>query len=103
MTRKLSMSLVAGATLLSCGLALSAPAMAGNIFLTGHDDDFHMSFEGVGSPPSNQLSSALSFVRNGSSLPVLTFDSGTQLTSDLTALGIPFTNVDPNNAASITD
>jgi len=84
-------------------VASAAPAMAGNIFLTGHDNDYHMFFEGVGSPPSNQLSAALSFVRNGSSLPVLTFDSGSELTTDLTALGIPFTNVDPNNAAAVTD
>jgi hypothetical protein len=49
------------------------------------------------------MAADLAFVRNGSSLPVLTFDSGTQLTSSLTKAGVAFTNVDPNNAAAITD
>jgi hypothetical protein len=79
----------------------AAPATAGNIALTGHDDDFHCA---AGSAAGcAQYAALLSFVRNGSALPVLTFDSGLEVTSRLTALGIPFTNVDPNNAAAVTD
>lgn len=91
---KISLKMLAG---LGC-LAGVSSAHAGNIFLTGHDADLHM-FYGSSSAKT-ALTSELAFVRNGSSLPVLTFDSGNQLTSDLTALGIAFTNVDPNNTIS---
>lgn len=86
--------------LLTASLALAAiPAHAGNIALTGHDDDFHCSYD-----PSacSQLTALVNYVKNGSSLPVLTFDAGDELTSDLTNLGIAFTNVNPNTAASVT-
>lgn len=78
-------------------LAITAPAWAGNIFLTGHDNDFHQS------PLANaQMTAALTLVRAGSTLPVLTFDTGSELTSQLTALGIPWVNVVPT-AANVTD
>ena len=78
-------------TVAAAALLLAMPAFAGgNIFLTGHDDDFHQSANA-----NAQMTAALSFVRNGSALPVLTFDTGSQLTSQLSALGIPFTNVVP--------
>lgn len=63
----------------------------GNVVLTGHDDDFHQSTEAQA-----QALGMLTFARQGSALPVLTFDHGTELTSLLTSLGIAFTNVDPN-------
>jgi hypothetical protein len=70
---------------------LPSAALAGNIALTGHDDDLHRS------PAARaQLNGMATFARAGSTLPVLSFDHGTELTSALTALGIPFTNVDPN-------
>lgn len=78
----------------------AVPALAGNIFLTGHDDDFHFS---AGDPAAAQLLAAITFARGGSALPVLTFDAGSELTSDLTSLGIAFTNVNPNTAAAVTD
>lgn len=87
------------------GLAVlvgAGPAFAGNIVLTGHDDDFHAT-AGTGSEASAAVAASLSFVRAGSSLPVLTFDSGSELTSALSALGIPFTNVNPDNASAVTD
>ena len=85
------------AGVIGTGMSISA-AQAGNIVLTGHDDDFHQS------PNADaQIASALAFIRGGSTLPVLTFDSGTELTSLLTSLGVAYTNIDPNNAASITD
>ena len=76
-------------------------ATAGNIGLTGHDDDFHCSFSST--QGCAQLSALVSFVRNGSGLKVLTFDQGSELTTVLTTLGIAFTNVDPSVAASVTD
>ncbi|HKN88004.1 MAG TPA: hypothetical protein VJV04_14175, partial [Nitrospiraceae bacterium] len=63
----------------------------GNVVLTGHDDDFHQS-----TAADAQALGMLNFARQGSTLPVLTFDHGTELTSLMTSLGIPFTNVDPN-------
>ena len=71
----------------------AAPAFAGNIALTGHDDDFHCVVSGSN---CTQISQMLSFVRSGASnplLPVLSFDQGTELTADLTSLGISFTNI----------
>jgi len=85
MRLKRSLSLAAGLALL---FGLSGSAQAGNVVLTGHDDDFHQSVAA-----NAQVSAMMTFVRNGSTLPVLTFDEGTQLTSQLTALGIPFVNI----------
>ena len=79
---------------------LSIPVSAGNIFLTGHDDDFHATYQGVGSEPSNQLAEAMTLVRNGSTLPVLVFDAGSELSGTLTALGIPIVVVNPNTGVT---
>ncbi len=76
------------ASLLSAGAA-----HAGNIFLTGHDTDFHM-YNGSASANAAMVSD-LAFVRHGSTLPVLTVDAGTQLTSDMTTLGVGYVNVNP--------
>lgn len=73
---------------------LALPALAGNIVLTGHDDDFHQSVQAKA-----QASGMFAFARAGApnaTLPVLTFDAGSQLTSLLTSLGISYTNIDPN-------
>lgn len=79
----------------------AAPAFAGNIVLTGHDNDYH---EAAGSSASDAAFLAeINFVKNGSGLKVLTFDAGSELTSVLTTLGIAFTNINPNSAASVTD
>lgn len=86
-----------GGALALAGLLATAPAYSGNIVLTGHDNDFHRSTQ------ANAATAAeLAFVRNGSTLQVLTFDAGSQLTSQLTSLGIAFTNVNPL-AANVTD
>lgn len=72
----------------------SVPAFAGRIVLTGHDDDFHQSAQALAA-----MTAFLTYVRATApnpTLPVLTFDHGTELTSLLTALGVSFTNVDPN-------
>ncbi len=89
--------------LIAVALAVIAlPARAGNIALTGHDDDFHCLYDGSGSAACTQLSALVSFARNGSSLKVLTFDAGSELTSDLTSLGIAFTNINPDSAGAVT-
>ena len=77
-------------------LAFTATAFGagGNIAITGHDDDFHGSTLAIA-----QISAMVTFARAGAptpSLRVLSFDHGTELTSRLTALGIPFTNIDPD-------
>lgn len=93
-----------GLTTVSAFLMATAvlPARAGNIALTGHDDDFHCA-GGSGTPAAcSQLGAMVSFARSGSTLPVLTFDAGTELTSGLTSLGVSFVNVNPNTAASVT-
>ena len=88
---------------LRCSLAIAtivvaAPALAdgGNIFLTGHDADFHMASGSASAKAA--LTSELNFVRNGSLLPVLTFDAGTELTGALSTLGIAFVNFDPGSS-----
>jgi PEP-CTERM motif len=97
MMKNLKQSLLAGLFALS----LSAPAFAGNIFITGHDTDLHMFFNSVSA--TTAMIADLNFVRNGSSLPVLTLDGdassfGNELSADLTTLGIAHTNIDPNTA-----
>jgi hypothetical protein len=79
-------------------IAIAAPAFAdgGNIFLTGHDADLHMYYGSASAKAA--LTSELNFVRNGSSLPVLSFDAGVQLTSDLATLGIAYVNFDPGSS-----
>ena len=76
---------------------LSIPALAGNIALTGHDDDFHRSTEAQA-----QAMGMITFARAGSSLPVLTFDAGTELLTLMGDLGVPFVNVDPGVAIDPT-
>jgi hypothetical protein len=68
-------------------------AGAGNIFLTGHDSDFH---DSAGSPFAGPaLNSDIAFVRAGSTLPVLVLDDGSELSSSLTGLGVPIVSVLP--------
>lgn len=81
--------------LISLMLWSGGSAVAGNIAITGHDDDFHGSAQG-----NAQLAAMVSLARNGSTLPVLTFDQASQLTGRLTALGIPFTNISTAGAVN---
>lgn len=78
---------------------LTVPLSAGNIALTGHDDDFHQSPGALG-----QITAFAEFAANGSTLPLLVFDTGSELTSGLTNAGITnFVNVDPSVAGNVTD
>lgn len=90
--------LLASASVIALGL--TNPVMAGNIVLTGHDNDFHQSANAQAA-----MLGAISFIKNGSSLPLLTFDAGSELTSLLTTLGQSFVNVDPSGpiSASVFD
>ena len=80
-----------------------SPALAGNIILTGHDNDFHWRFDS--GQAAATMASELNFVRSGSTdaaLPVLTFDAGSELTGLLSNLGVSFVNVDPSAAGNVT-
>jgi hypothetical protein len=82
------------------GFLATGPASAGNIFLTGHDTDYHFTFNAA--TPA-VLAADVKFVRNGSALPVLVFDKGAlELDKALTTLGIAHTTIDPGSAA-VTD
>ena len=91
--KSVKLAATAGALLIGGVMGVAVPASAGNIFLTGHDNDLHQS-DGA----KAQMVGALALVRNGSSLPVLTFDAKTQLTTLLTSLGVAFFNVNPTAA-----
>jgi len=72
----------------------ATPTFAGNIALTGHDSDFHCTFGSA--LACSQINTLVTFVRSGApntTLPVLTFDQGTELTGALTSVGIPWVNV----------
>lgn len=84
-------------------LIVGSAAAQGNIVVTGHDDDFHWQSDGITAAPGIQINAFMTYARRGSALPVLVFDHGTELTAALTALGIPFTKVDPDTASNITD
>jgi len=87
----------------ACAAIMAGQASAGNIVLTGHDDDFHDRFDDISianpaNMPGQQLKAMVAFARAGSANPglkVLTFDQGNELTTSLTALGIAFDNINP--------
>ncbi len=55
------------------GLGVAATADAGRVVLTGHDNDFHRSGDAVAATTAE-----LTYVRAGSSLPVLVIDDGSE-------------------------
>lgn len=50
---------------------LSVPALAGSVFVTGHDPDFHAFVGGNAVGASNILNTGVNFAKNGSALPLL--------------------------------
>jgi hypothetical protein len=83
------------------GVPTSASAASGGNFIaTGHDMDFH-----CGSGETNECAYfkiVVDRVRNGSTLPILALDQGTEVSSALVAAGYSasaVTTVDPSNAA----
>jgi hypothetical protein len=91
-------ALLRSVSVVALAVGLAGPSYAGSIVLTGHDNDFHQS-----TAAKAATLGALNFVRDGSALPVLVFDAGSELQSMLTTIGVTYTNVDPSNAANITD
>ena len=89
-----------GLTLLIGTVALAVlPTFAANIVVTGHDDDYHQSPGAL-----IQIQAFSTFAANGSSLPFLVFDAGSELTSSLAAAGVTnFVNVNPLVAGNITN
>jgi hypothetical protein len=73
----------------AAALGFASPAMAGNILLTGHDNDFHCSVDGFlnEGDACGALTVEANYVTSGSSnpsLPILVIDNGTELSSSLT-------------------
>lgn len=92
-------TLMIGTSAVAFGLAgMVVPAQAGDLILTGHDNDFHCSAGNYGNACA-ALDAELAFVRNGSSLPVLVIDAGSQLSGSLAGVGggavIPYVTVAP--------
>ena len=63
------------------GLGLSATAEAGRVVLTGHDNDLHAFFGSPGGDETTTTAAELTYVRAGSTLPVLVIDNGLQAVS----------------------
>jgi len=101
MTKLLQVSRVA-AILIVFAVMASIPLKAGTIALTGHDDDYHCNYGPNYTGACQQLAALVSFARNGSSLPILMFDAGTELTSALTGLGLAYTNINPDTPGAVT-
>src|SRR5450755_810042 len=88
-----------GIALASLTFATVAFAAGGNIVITGHDSDFHAGGCASATLAKAHLTAMVAFARAGAptpSKPVLSFDHGTELTTCLTALGVPFTNINPD-------
>ena len=71
--------------------AVSPAAHAGNIILTGHDNDLHCYYGHTST--CSTLTAEAHYVMNGSTLPVLAIDNGSELTASLAAAGISYTAV----------
>jgi uncharacterized repeat protein (TIGR01451 family) len=95
-------ALVLGAAAFTTLVLQTAPASAAtgaNFVATGHDMDFHCS--GGDTNECAYLKIVVDKVRNGSTLPILALDQGTELPDALTAAGeAPVTVVDPSNATA---
>jgi hypothetical protein len=95
----------------ACASIMAGQAQAGNIVLTGHDDDFHFTAGpggGVAGPAGQQLTAMAAFARAAApspGLPVLVLDQGNEMVTALQAiLGAP--NVvakDPSKGLAATD
>jgi PEP-CTERM motif-containing protein len=84
------------AATLALAMASSPASAGGNIFLTGHDTDYHSYWESSASGLA-AMAADVTFVKNGSSLPLLVFDNNSlELSHVLDTLGIAHTTVDPS-------
>lgn len=103
-------------TVLVAVAGMAPAARAGNLWLTGHDADFHC--DGSGGSQCHYFGIAVNFIRQGAptkTLPVLVLDSGTEAVNSIGATevkalntiegagnAIPFTVVDPSSPAFAT-
>ena len=87
--KHIAMQLGLGTAVLGLAAVVSPAAHAGNVVLTGHDDDFHCAgggnfHSGPGIGPCDAIKAEATFVAAGSSLPILVIDNGTELSSAMT-------------------
>jgi hypothetical protein len=59
------------------GLGASSAALAGSVFVTGHDSDFHAFAGGNAIGAQNIINRALDFTRNGNTAPILLLETST--------------------------
>jgi PEP-CTERM motif len=100
LNKQIAMQLGLGAAAVGLAAAVSPTAHAGNIVLTGHDNDFHCD-GGPGYPtgasgPCAVLGAEASFVNGGTSSTILAIDDGNELTTALTYEGFTVTTVSVN-------
>jgi len=83
-------TLMAGASVAAAAIGFAPTAMAGNIVLTGHDNDFHCFFGH--SSTCDTLNAEAKFVAGGAGANILVIDEGSnELSSSLTTLGFNVT------------
>ncbi|HEV2447571.1 MAG TPA: hypothetical protein VGS58_16690, partial [Candidatus Sulfopaludibacter sp.] len=56
---------------------VTTPLGAGQIFLSGHDPDFHASLGGNAAGAQTIIQDALAFARNGNTAPILLLETST--------------------------
>jgi len=72
------------------GLSVAQPAMAGSIFVTGHDPLWHSNFGGNAVGAKNLATAGIDFARNGSALPFLFIESKSVPVPGGNAATVPF-------------
>ena len=93
----LSMALI-GALMVAAASSAGASTTGGNFFGTGHDMDFHCTFGSADECAYFKI--VVDKARNGSTLPILALDQGSQVPTALSKIGEgPVTTVDPSNAS----
>jgi hypothetical protein len=96
----------------ACAAIMAGQANAGNIVLTGHDDDFHDRYDGFAGQAGTQLLQMYNFARNGNpNAKVLVIDTvkppngspGNEMVTSFNALigAGNVTAVDPTNKAAL--
>lgn len=103
LNKSVALQLGLGAAAFGLTAAVSPTAHAGNIVLTGHDNDYHCD-GGPGYPtgasgPCAVLGAEASFVEAGSSLPILVIDNSSELSSSLTSDGF---SIDKVSVSAVT-
>ncbi len=104
MKKEVALPLGISAAAIGLAGAVSPAQAGGNIVLTGHDNDLHCAFGDFhGSPgigPCEALTAEANFVKDGSSLPILVIDAGTELSGALTTDGFSVVSVAPSAVTS---